>query len=168
MHARRFLASQAVMLSLRGIPRVYFHSLVGTRNDLAGVEASGQPRRINRRRFHRAELDLQLQQRDRLANRVFSGYRRLLHERIRQSAFHPAARQEVEVAADPRLLSYRRTAVDDSVEVLVGWNASRQRVTWSVPPPRLGSWQRDLISGQAIGNQCILEPAQVVWIECRA
>jgi len=37
LHVRRFLASQAIMLSLRGIPGVYFHSLVGTPNDLSGV-----------------------------------------------------------------------------------------------------------------------------------
>ena len=57
LHVRRFLASQAMMLAVRGIPAVYFHSLVGTQNDLQGVAASGQARRINRRRFTRAELD---------------------------------------------------------------------------------------------------------------
>ncbi|MEM9187232.1 MAG: sugar phosphorylase, partial [Planctomycetota bacterium] len=50
-HARRFLSSQAVMLALRGVPAPYFHSLVGTQNDYAGVEATGQNRRINRHKY---------------------------------------------------------------------------------------------------------------------
>ena len=36
--AARFLCSQALALSLRGIPRVYIHSLTGTENYQEGVE----------------------------------------------------------------------------------------------------------------------------------
>src|SRR5690606_9766952 len=49
--ARRFLASQAFMLALQGVPAVYFHSLVGTENDVEGARVYGTARRINRRRF---------------------------------------------------------------------------------------------------------------------
>src|SRR5690606_37390874 len=48
LHARRFLASQAIMLAMKGVPGVYFHSLVGTQNHTAGVDQSGIARRINR------------------------------------------------------------------------------------------------------------------------
>ncbi len=56
MQIDRFLASQAVMLSLRGIPGVYFHSLVGTPNDTQGVATTGRARSINRRKFGLGEL----------------------------------------------------------------------------------------------------------------
>ena len=56
-HARRFLASQAVMLGLQGIPGVYFHSLVGSPNDRQAVETTGHARRINRHKYLRSELD---------------------------------------------------------------------------------------------------------------
>ena len=54
-HVRRFLASQAIMLALRGIPAVYFHSLIGTANDSGAVTATGrapfdQPPEIRGRR----------------------------------------------------------------------------------------------------------------------
>jgi len=42
-HARRFLTSQAVMFALQGMPAIYFHSLVGTENDLQGMAESGIP-----------------------------------------------------------------------------------------------------------------------------
>ncbi|MEO0530119.1 MAG: sugar phosphorylase, partial [Planctomycetota bacterium] len=60
LHVRRFLSSQAVMLALRGMPAPYFHSLMGTPNDTAAAESSGIARRINRRKYDRAELDAAL------------------------------------------------------------------------------------------------------------
>ncbi|MCX7426452.1 MAG: sugar phosphorylase, partial [Planctomycetia bacterium] len=56
VQVRRFLASQALMLSLRGVPAVYFHSLVATPNDVVGAERTGRARSINRRKFDAAEL----------------------------------------------------------------------------------------------------------------
>ena len=44
----RFLAAQAILLSLQGVPGIYYHSLLGSRNWLRGVEESGINRRINR------------------------------------------------------------------------------------------------------------------------
>ena len=41
LHVRRFLAGQALMVSLQGIPGIYFHSLVGTPNNHEGVEGTG-------------------------------------------------------------------------------------------------------------------------------
>ncbi|MGZ3356615.1 MAG: sugar phosphorylase, partial [Isosphaeraceae bacterium] len=55
-HVRRFLASQAIMLALRGIPAVYFHSLIGTANDSGAVTATGRARSINRRKYAADEL----------------------------------------------------------------------------------------------------------------
>ena len=52
----RFLCSQAVALAMKGIPAVYFHSLCATRNHHRGVEESGFPRSINRRKWKHSEL----------------------------------------------------------------------------------------------------------------
>ena len=41
-HARKFLAAQGLMLALRGVPGIYFHSLVGTENYAEGVEQTGE------------------------------------------------------------------------------------------------------------------------------
>ncbi|GIQ61615.1 sucrose phosphorylase [Paenibacillus cisolokensis] len=44
----RFLAAQTILLSLAGVPGIYVHSLLGSRSDLKGVEATGRYRSINR------------------------------------------------------------------------------------------------------------------------
>ncbi|WP_455198606.1 sugar phosphorylase, partial [Kaarinaea lacus] len=57
----RFICSQAIMLSLQGIPAFYIHSLLATPNDIHGVELSGRTRSINRRKWQYDELKLLLE-----------------------------------------------------------------------------------------------------------
>ncbi|MAI73849.1 MAG: sugar phosphorylase [Rhodopirellula sp.] len=111
-HSRCFLATQAIMLSLPGIPAVYFHSLVGSPNDLGAVSETGQNRRINRHKYDRQDLEDVIARPQGLQCRVFEGYRRLLSVRISQSAFHPKASMEVLPLSGDGLLGFIRTAVD--------------------------------------------------------
>jgi len=109
-HARRFLATQAIMLAVQGMPAVYFHSLVGSPNDQIGVAESGQNRRINRHKYQRGELDQLLADPHRLQRRVFDGYQKLLQVRIAQPAFHPNATQQVLDLSGEGLLGFIRSA----------------------------------------------------------
>ena len=78
LQVRRYLGTQALMLALRGIPAVYFSSLFGAGNDVAGAQQSGQARRINRRKFSSDELNTALERPESREARVLAGYRRLL------------------------------------------------------------------------------------------
>ena len=120
---QRFLAGQAVMLGLRGIPGIYFHSLVGTPNDEAGVERTGRARSINRRKFAREELDVMLSPGSPQAE-VLDGYRAMLAQRVEQPAFHPDGAQQVVETGDPAVLGFVRTSPDGRQRILVLLNAS--------------------------------------------
>jgi len=56
LNIKKFIASQAIILSLLGIPGIYIHSLFGTENYLEGVEKTGQKRTINRKKFQYDKL----------------------------------------------------------------------------------------------------------------
>ena len=90
---RRLLAAHALMLALPGVPGVYVHSLLGSRNDTAALAATGRARSINRGRFVWEELTAELA--DPLGRRrqVLDGLRHLLRTRAAHRAFHPAAPQ---------------------------------------------------------------------------
>ena len=47
----RFICAHAIMLGLEGIPAIYIHSLVGTRNDYNRLNNSGHNRAINRHQW---------------------------------------------------------------------------------------------------------------------
>jgi len=89
----RFLCAHTIMLALEGIPGIYIHSLLGTRNDHARVENSGHYRAINRRQWEVSELEALLADDTSVHGRIFAGMKVLLALRRRQAAFHPNATQ---------------------------------------------------------------------------
>lgn len=95
LQAARFMASQAIMLSLRGVPGIYFHSLFGSRNWQEGVSLSGHNRSINRQKLSRAGLETELARPDSLRSLVFRRYSQLLQQRAASAAFHPHGEQRI-------------------------------------------------------------------------
>lgn len=163
-HARRFLATQAIMLAMRGIPGIYFHSLVGTPNDLRGLEASGQNRRINRRKYDREELESAIAEPGSLQRTVMEGYLRMLAVRRLQPALHPSVPQQVLDLPGDGLLGLRRgPAGDHCLVTLANLTATERTVDPSVagfgsPLDELAGEQ--LSSAAPIG----LAPYQVRWL----
>jgi glucosylglycerate phosphorylase len=105
----RFLLAHAIMLSMAGVPGLYFHSMFGSRGDRAGAESSGIPRRINRQKFTRGEVEEELRRPPSLRARVLAGLKVLLRARRSHPAFHPCGAQEV-LVTDDRVLALVRTS----------------------------------------------------------
>jgi len=89
----RFLCAHAIMLGLEGIPGIYIHSLLGTRNDYNRVEHSGHYRAINRHQWDSAALERELDDAESSHARIFSALKSMLALRRLQPAFHPNATQ---------------------------------------------------------------------------
>jgi sucrose phosphorylase len=150
--ARKFLAAHAILLSLQGVPGIYFHSMFGSRGDRAGAESSGLPRRVNRQKLEREELEAELASPVSLRGQVFGGCRRDLQMRGRHAAFHPRGEQEV-LAIDPRVFAVRRISPDGADRVLCLHNVSEE----TVPVPAA--------SRGGVGKISRLSPYQVLWVE---
>lgn len=159
----RFLAAQAILLILAGVPGIYVHSLFGSRNCHACLARTGQPRSLNRQKFGAEELAAKLADPDGHMGRVFAGMRRLLRERRRHRVFHPAAPQEV-LSCGPAVFGVRRTTTDgaETMVCLVNVTDRTQPVRgWS---NRDGAW-RDRLSGRVCtGDGLTLAPYEVVWL----
>jgi glycosidase len=125
--ARRFLTAQAIMLSLQGVPGIYFHSLFGSRSDRAAAQTTGINRRINREKPDAARLENELADAGSLRACVFNGYRELLRVRARHTTFAPAAAQRV-LDLDPRVFAVLRESADDTDRMLCLHNASSELV----------------------------------------
>ncbi|NBB89800.1 MAG: alpha-amylase [Spirochaetes bacterium] len=85
--ARAFLASQAIMLAMAGVPGVYVHSLLGSTNWEEGVEQTGVNRSINREKLDYATIVDDINTEGTLRATVFEGYRRMLQVRAAEPAF---------------------------------------------------------------------------------
>jgi len=119
----RFLCSQAIMLSLQGIPALYIHTLTGTLNDVEGVERSGRLRSINRRRWQLEELALLLESPSTPTHDVFHALHRLLEQRRQEPCFHPNAPQRV-LETPPELLAIERGPLRNGRRLLALYNVT--------------------------------------------
>jgi len=149
MAARKFLTAQAIMLSLQGVPGIYFHSLFGSRGDRPAAERTGIKRRINREKCNRAILEAQLRDANSLRARVFDGWRDLLTRRRNHPAFAPQSSQKILELA-PQVFAVLRETPDGTDRVLCLHNVSGQSAT---------------ISGRAAGfPDCVLSPYETKWL----
>jgi glucosylglycerate phosphorylase len=164
----RFLASQALLLALAGAPGIYVHSLVGSRNCHPCLAETGRARSLNRQKWTLAELRGLLADPRGHQRRVFDGYRRLLHLRRGQPAFHPASSQQV-LPGDPALFTLLRGAELDApllCSVNVSDRPAALRLDAASLPRR--AW-RDLLSGEthAVAGGCLaapMAPYQIRWM----
>ena len=152
LNVQRFLAAQVIMLSLRGVPGIYFHSLFGMQNCHACVEESGRARSINREKFTRERLEAELSNPETRASRVFRGYKHLLEVRAAHPAFHPAGRQEVLLLGQRGVFPLARYSPGGEETVICLVNVTGQAQTVHLPVGRAGvpgavRW-RDLICGR--------------------
>jgi sucrose phosphorylase len=154
--AAKFLAAQSILLSFIGVPAVYYHSFLGSENDVAGMEESGINRRINRKKFSVESLEAELAEQGSLRNNVYSEMVRLLNVRQQQSAFSPSSSQQVLELGDG-LFGLQRGEGDKAIRFVVNLSQQAQSVT-------LNSGGKDLVSDQSFDNQFTLNPYQFVWL----
>jgi len=173
LHMARFLCSQVVMLALKGIPAIYFHSLTATHNDHIGVERNGQARSINRRRWGEAELNALLDDSSTATSRVFHEYVRLLRLRAAHPAFHPDAAQVV-LELEDGLFGLLRTVQDARELMVCVSNLSPDTRTFDLAAVATragasGRYWHELIKDQPVvvgagAARVVLEPYQNVWL----
>ncbi|EFK08872.1 alpha amylase, catalytic domain protein [delta proteobacterium NaphS2] len=104
---KRYLAACAVALCDKGIPGIYIHCLLGSRNNLKGVDETGEKRMINRERLSFEALSRDLSTPDSLKNQVMTSLIDLLEIRKEMPAFHHAVERDV-VSSDKRLFIMER------------------------------------------------------------
>ncbi|MGE4534447.1 sugar phosphorylase [Halomonas sp.] len=159
---QRFLCGQQLMLGLRGIPALYLHVLTGTLNDLEGVERSGRLRSINRRRWHRDELELLLDSPDTPTRMVFEALTRRLAVRRHEPCFHPDAPQRV-LETPPELLALERGPLPNGRRLLAIHNVTDAPQPLALPTLAEGDWF-DLLEEAPWAPVASLAPYRCLWL----
>ncbi len=160
---RRFMVSQAIPMAMIGIPGIYIHSLLGSRNDYAGVKASGRARSINREQLALPPLEAELADAGSLRGGVFHAYCRLLEIRAAQSAFHPDATQEI-LDCGPAVFAVARHNRQTGQRILALHNVTGHPVRVAVD---LAAYRVDLLAGgvlEGLDGHVVLQPYAVQWL----
>ena len=157
----RFVTAHAILLAMRGLPAIYFHSLVGSRSWRDGALASGHNRTINRQKFQISELEGLLSDPNTLPAQVFAHLMRLLKIRAEHPAFDPYASQQV-LNARPEVFSLLRTSSDGKEQILCLHNVSNLEHNLI----RVDNWTYDLLGKKQLNTDApiTIKPYQTMWL----
>ncbi|MBU0716480.1 MAG: DUF3459 domain-containing protein [Verrucomicrobia bacterium] len=151
LHLARFLCAQTILLALKGIPAVYFNTLIAASNDHALAERTGMNRSLNRGKWPLTDLDAMLACPTSAASRSLSAHLQMLKIRAEHPAFHPDGPQEVAAVTDA-VLGIERKAPDGTERILVLANLSNQPAHLSRAILQTHGWQNhgptDILAGQ--------------------
>ena len=155
----RFMCAQSIMLTLAGVPGIYFHSLFGSRGDRVGAEASGMPRRINREKLAHQVLETELANSASRRAKIFTRFAELLRVRGEHAAFHPHASQTI-LDDDARVFAVLRSTDDERVLCL--HNVTGANTEFVLPQAR--RWRNPFSGAEHAAGPIALAPYEIAWL----
>jgi len=169
---KRFVASRVIALILRGVPGIYLHSLIGTRNDIEAVLATRSNRDINRTVIDAGAVVETLKDPLSKFSRISREFGRLIVIRTKHRAFHPSGVQRV-LSISPSVFSVIRRSPEGDRFILTLTNVTSGVTHLKIPLSEIGTdetrWY-DLVSGMEwmAENERLfitLQPYDVIWLE---
>jgi sucrose phosphorylase len=168
LQIKRYMCSQMVAMSLKGIPGIYFHNLTATKNNIEGVSESGVKRDINRKQWDQQELKQCIANQDETGYCPLEEYKVLLRKRASHPAFHPQAPQKVVDINDQLFALIRGEYEGERIVVISNFSSGEmmlkpeglQKVYLSGTP------KSDIISGKKMITEdgLKLQGFQTVWL----
>ncbi|MBN2440074.1 MAG: sugar phosphorylase [Spirochaetales bacterium] len=167
---KRFLVSQSIMLTMPGVPGIYFHSLIGSINDSESLKKTRIPRSINREKL---KLDILTRELETLRRRkdVYEPYMKMLRIRTHEPALHPQTPFRV-LHVHEKVFAFKRIQ-KNGPSLIVIHNMSSVPLTITVTPESFGRPETYtcLLSLLTIkGNKDApfsvdLSPYQYIWLK---
>lgn len=157
IQVQKILASHALLFSMVGVPAIYYHSLLGSKNDYEGMESSGINRRINREKFDFKTISEEIKI-DSRRRSIFEGTKRLMALRQKEKSFSPYAPQNV-LELDNRIFALERIS-ENGEKITFIVNTANEMVSLKTKIEG-----RDIISGKRIKHTINLTPYEYMWIK---
>lgn len=158
LQVQKILAAHSILLSMIGVPAIYYHSLLGSRNYYKGVEESNINRRINREKLEYDAILNDLKE-DPRRNNIFEGFMNLLDIRKQEEAFSPFGEQKVLDFGDS-IFSLEREAKDSKVVFVVNLDSNETFIETKLSG-------KDLITGKDVKGKITLKPYEFMWIKVK-
>jgi sucrose phosphorylase len=169
---RRFVASRIISLVLKGVPGIYLHSMIGTRNDIEAVLVTSSNRDINRAVIDDKAITEALLNPFSKVSRINREMGRLITIRTRKRAFHPYGAQKI-LDLTPEIFAVLRTSSCGREKILALTNISTKVCRLEIPLTELDSEETrwfDIVSGvEWMSDEGMLyinmNPYDIVWLE---
>lgn len=156
----KMLAAHSILLSCIGVPAIYYHSLLGSRNDYKGLEESGINRRINREKLEYNRIVEELATDDR-RKEIFASLTSMIDIRQAEKAFSPFAEQSV-LELGESLFGLKRENTETGDVVYFAVNVDANETVCHFGEEVSGT---NLLTGETVGAEVTLKPYEFVWIK---
>ncbi|MBZ9691884.1 sugar phosphorylase [Clostridium sp. M14] len=154
----KIIASNAILLSCVGVPAIYYHSLLGSRNDYKSLEESGINRRINREKLEYTKILKELEV-DERRSAIFSRIKKLIALRKEESAFSPFAMQKVlDLGEGIFALERFNEKTGEKITLILNVDSKEANVYCNIKGV-------DKVTGRKIDGNITLKPYEFVWIK---
>jgi sucrose phosphorylase len=172
IQVKRYLASRAIALVLRGVPGVYIHGLLGSKNDAEAVIEEEQTRSINRKTLSKRELIRALLDPVTTTYQVSYKLANLIMRRSRQKAFHPNAFQEIIDTGDCFFTVFR-SSINGTEHILSIINVTNKNQMFELHqnklPDSFKKW-KDIIHHQELNTsddliRIELKSYDIIWLK---
>jgi len=168
---KRFVASRSIAMVLRGVPAIYFHGLIGTRNDIDTVLVTKSKRDINRKVIKEQSLIKKSKDRDSKVSHIARQLGWIGDIRVRQQAFHPNGDQRILVIS-PDIFTVLRISPKRDQHILTMTNVTGRVSRIGISLAELGVDERhwyDLVGKRGWiakdgSLEVTLQPYDVVWL----
>ncbi|EDN9971475.1 alpha-amylase [Listeria monocytogenes] len=153
---KKIIAAHSILLTLQGVPAIYYHSLLGSKNDLVGYEESGINRRINREKLEKNQLVHELET-NTYRQTIFTSLKKLVQIRRNHTAFSPFATQEI-LDLGPDVFAIKRESEEECIYGIINVTSHNIRKT-------LAFSGTNLLTNQPVASELDLTAYEVVWIK---
>jgi len=170
MQMKRFLCSQIICLSLKGVPGIYLLNLMATKNNVEGVSITGRYRTINRKKWYYDELIDTISESGSIPNQVFTNLKKAMKCRRKLTAFQPFGKQVI-YEVDSDLFCLMRKDIHERQRVLVIANVTGREKEIDTSqlslPIDVKRDYKDALSGKILfyEGKATLQPFQVAWVQ---
>lgn len=164
IRVKRMILSQAVILTMPGVPGIYFHSLVGSRNYNEAVRKTRIFRTINRDKLNYDNLKELLEEEGSLQKILFKRYKQLLSIRIHEDAFNPFGKFEFPHLGS-KVFAIKRYAKDENESILAVFNFEGNSVEITLPDQNTEHLVDIITHAKINSKKILLEPYQIVWLK---
>lgn len=160
IQVQKILSAHAILLSFVGVPAIYYHSLLGSKNYYKGVEESGINRRINREKLEYNDICEQLEKNSR-RKKIFNELKKLIELRKQEAVFSPYAKQVV-LDFGKDVFALKRENEENNEKIIFITNVTHE------PKIVKGDFKGiNILSNNEVDNEIRLLPYEFAWIKCK-
>lgn len=156
LQVAKIIAAHSILLSVIGVPAIYYHSLLGSRNDYKGLEESKINRRINREKLEFDAITKSLNT-DLRRKAIFETFKNIISIRQKEEAFFPYGEQKV-LDLGKSLFALTRMTKKSELTFVVNLD----KVSTNVKIEKGG---KELVTGRTLSSEFTLKPYEFAWVK---